>query len=176
MNGTSIIGGGLLLNPGPSWHAIGLGDFNGDGKADILWQNTDGAPAIWELNGTKIIGGGVLPNPGTSWHAVGTSDFNGDGKADIIWQNTDGLPEIWAMNGPSIYFGAILPNPGSAWKVKDDGPIAADQMGTASAGSAPSASGGALHLSAPDLLAGGAAGPQGSGRSLPSIGQPVFRT
>jgi ELWxxDGT repeat protein len=176
MNGTSIIGGGVLPNPGPSWHAIGTGDFNGDGKADILWQNTDGAPAIWELNGTRIIGGGVLPNPGTSWHAVGTSDFNGDGKADIIWQNTDGLPEIWAMNGPSIYFGAILPNPGSAWKVKDDGPIAADQMGMASAGSAPSASGGALHLSAPDLLAGGAAGPQGSGSFLPSIGQPVFRT
>jgi hypothetical protein len=176
MNGTSIVGGGLLLNPGPSWHAIGLGDFNGDGNADILWQNADGAPAIWELNGTSIIGGGVLLNPGPSWHAIGTSDFNGDGKADIVWQSTDGTPAIWEMNGTSIIGGGVLPNPGAAWQVKDDGPIPADQMGTASAGSGASAPGGALHLSAPDLLAGGAVGPQGAGGFLPLIGQPVFRT
>ena len=30
-------------NPGSSWHIIGTGDFNGDGKSDILWQNTNGA-------------------------------------------------------------------------------------------------------------------------------------
>ena len=29
-----------MANPGPSWHAEGAGDFNGDGKADILWQNS----------------------------------------------------------------------------------------------------------------------------------------
>jgi hypothetical protein len=26
-------------------------DFNGDGKADVLWQNTFGARAIWLMNG-----------------------------------------------------------------------------------------------------------------------------
>jgi uncharacterized repeat protein (TIGR03803 family) len=41
MNGTSLIGGGTVSpNPGPSWHAIvHMGDFNGDGHPDILWQN-----------------------------------------------------------------------------------------------------------------------------------------
>ena len=40
-------------NPGPSWKAIGTGDFNGDGISDILWQNTStGQAAIWEMNGT----------------------------------------------------------------------------------------------------------------------------
>jgi hypothetical protein len=27
-------------------------DFNGDGKADVLWQNSSGARAIWLMNGT----------------------------------------------------------------------------------------------------------------------------
>jgi hypothetical protein len=27
---------------GPSWHIVGTGDHNGDGKADILWQNDNG--------------------------------------------------------------------------------------------------------------------------------------
>ena len=53
MNGTSFIGGGGLGNPGPSWHVAGTGDFNGDGKADILWQNDDGTPAIWLMNGNS---------------------------------------------------------------------------------------------------------------------------
>jgi ELWxxDGT repeat protein len=176
MNGTSIISAGVLPDPGPSWHAIGTGDFNGDGKADIIWQNTDGAAAIWEMNGTSIISAGVLPDPGPSWHAIGTSDFNGDGKADIIWQNTDGMPAIWVMNGTSILFTATLPNTGAAWQIKDDGPIPANQMSAASAGSSPPASTGGLHLSAPDLFAGSAAAPQGAGGFVPLIGQPVFRT
>jgi hypothetical protein len=71
MNGTNVIGGGWVgANPGPSWKAIGTGDFNDDGHSDILWQNTDGQVAIWELNGTNVIGGGnVGANPGPSWLA-----------------------------------------------------------------------------------------------------------
>ena len=39
-----MIGGGVVSpNPGPSWKAVGTGDFNGDGHSDILWQNTDRA-------------------------------------------------------------------------------------------------------------------------------------
>jgi hypothetical protein len=27
-------------NPGPSWHAVGVGDFIGDAYANMLWQNS----------------------------------------------------------------------------------------------------------------------------------------
>ena len=41
MNGNTVIGGGLVgPNPGPSWKAVGTGDFNDDGHSDILLQNT----------------------------------------------------------------------------------------------------------------------------------------
>jgi hypothetical protein len=29
-----------LGNPGPDWHVFGTGDYNNDGKSDILWQNS----------------------------------------------------------------------------------------------------------------------------------------
>ena len=67
MNGNTLIGGGPVTpNPGPSWKAVGTGDFNDDGNSDILWQNTStGQVSIWEMDGNTLIGGGpVSPIPG----------------------------------------------------------------------------------------------------------------
>ena len=79
----------MAANPGPGWNAVGTGDFNGDGHSDILFQNTSGQVAIWEMDGTtdRSAAGPVASNPGPSWKAVGTGDFNGDGNSDILWQN-----------------------------------------------------------------------------------------
>jgi hypothetical protein len=72
MNGTNVIADPLVgANPGPSWKAIGTGDFNDDGHSDSLWQNTNGQAAIWEMNGTNVIGeAAVGANPGPSWLAI----------------------------------------------------------------------------------------------------------
>ena len=42
-------------NPGPSWHIKDTGDFNDDGRSDILWQNDNGTPAIWLMDGMNPI-------------------------------------------------------------------------------------------------------------------------
>ena len=113
-------------NPGPDWKVVGTGDFNGDGKSDILFQNTDGQAAIWEMDGTNPIAGGsqwVGANPGPDWKVVGTGDFNGDGKSDILFQNTDGQAAIWEMNGTNPIAGGSrwVANPGPDWKVVGTG-------------------------------------------------------
>jgi hypothetical protein len=55
--------------PGPSWHIVGSGDYNGDGKSDILWQNDNGQASIWLMNGTTPTFEGLAgTNPGPSWH------------------------------------------------------------------------------------------------------------
>jgi hypothetical protein len=46
LNGTTVIGGGSVGNPGPSWHVMGIGDYNNDGKSDILLQSSSGDVAI----------------------------------------------------------------------------------------------------------------------------------
>jgi len=114
MNGTNVIGGGSLGNPGPSWKVIATGDFYDNGGSDILWQNSSGEAYIWEMNGTAYIGGGSLGNPGSSWHAIATGDFNGDGYSDILWQNTSGEAYIWEMNGTNMIGSGSLGNPARA--------------------------------------------------------------
>jgi hypothetical protein len=126
MNGASITGGGVVANPGTSWHVITSGDFNADGFADILWQNDNGTPAIWEMNSTNVIGGGILPNPGSSWHVKATGDFNGEGYSDILWQNDSGDTAIWEMNGTNVIGGGDLGNPGQSWHVITTGDFNGD--------------------------------------------------
>jgi hypothetical protein len=123
MSGTSLVGGGLIGNPGASWHVVGTGDFYGNGLSDILWQNDDGTAAIWQLNGTSIVGGGTVGNPGAGWRVAGTGDYNGDGKSDILWQNSDGSTSIWEMSGTSVIGGGSLGNPGSSWHAVGSDPM-----------------------------------------------------
>src|SRR5262245_49486232 len=50
-------------------------DFNGNHRSDILWQNSDGTPAMWLMDGTSFTSIGAIGpfgpfpfNPGPSWH------------------------------------------------------------------------------------------------------------
>ena len=31
------------------------GDYNGDGKTDILWRNDSGQVGVWEMDGNQIV-------------------------------------------------------------------------------------------------------------------------
>jgi lipopolysaccharide export system protein LptA len=126
MNGTSVAAQATLAGPGITWQLVGSGDFNVDGKADILWQNIDGTPQIWTMNGSTVTSETTLPDPGITWHAVGTGDFNGDGTSDIVFQNLDGTPQIWTMNGTSVASTVTLPDPGITSKLIGTGDLNGD--------------------------------------------------
>jgi len=98
-------GTGTILDP------QGGGDFNGDGKPDLLWRNqATGDNLVWFMNGTTLAGGAVLTSvTDTSWNIVGTADFNADGKTDILWRNqASGDNLVWFMNGTTLAGGAVL--------------------------------------------------------------------
>jgi hypothetical protein len=86
------------------WQIVGQRDFNGDGKADLLWSNTNGDTSIWLMNGTTVSSTHDLGVVGNGWSIVGTGDFNGDGYGDILWRNANGDTSIWLMtsNGTQV--------------------------------------------------------------------------
>ena len=55
-------GGAISNSPfGPGWQVVGVGDFNADGKADLVYRNsTTGTTEVQFLNGITPIGGGVV--------------------------------------------------------------------------------------------------------------------
>jgi hypothetical protein len=50
-----------------TWQIAQTGDFNGDGKSDILWTDTSGNLAIWFMNGSTVTSAVGLGSVGTTW-------------------------------------------------------------------------------------------------------------
>ena len=105
-NGTAVatdnLNMGYAVNSG--WTVLGVGDFNGDGTSDVLFENTQsGLVADWSVNngvaGAFNSVAGIAPNSG--WTFDGIGDFNGDGVSDVLWQN-GGTLALWEMSNGSL--------------------------------------------------------------------------
>jgi hypothetical protein len=61
-------GGGSVTYITSDWVIQGIGDFNGDGKADILWRNsTTEQVYIWLMNGNTLTSSGSPGAPDNTW-------------------------------------------------------------------------------------------------------------
>ena len=131
MNG-SVVQNTLLLSipimPDPNWQIAGAGDINGDGRADLIWQNhATGGLAAWQMNGAtvglqRVLSHNVMLD--TAWTVQGVGDVSGDGAADLIFQRTDGNLAVWYLNGFNVIFQGVMSIDriaDSNWKVAGPG-------------------------------------------------------
>ena len=110
-NGSFANNGGAAANlVDPSWMVVASGDFNGDGKADILWRHLSGVYAEWQGSATGKLNnvGGVMAAAGGA--VVGSGDFNGDGREDVLVRSaTTGALTTW-LGQPDSQLTAFSPS------------------------------------------------------------------
>jgi len=113
-----------------SWHVAGTGDFNGDGRDDILWRNDSGELAEWLANANGSFASNAVAgrSVSTDWHVVATGDFNGDGRDDILWRSDGGMLGDWmgSANGDFIVNSASLIPVATNWHVAGTGDFNGD--------------------------------------------------
>lgn len=80
------------------WELADVGDFNGSGRADILWKNSsNGYLGLW-MDGTDQWVALPASNLGSGQSLIGMGDVNGDGKDDILI-NSNGVLGYWDITG-----------------------------------------------------------------------------
>jgi Ca2+-binding RTX toxin-like protein len=106
MNGTAVGASGLAgaIDAAAGWRFADSGDFNGDGKTDLLLLNdlTHGV-AVGQMDGTLMVANQQVGTMTAGYHYSEKGDFNGDGRMDLVFQNdaTHDV-ELWQMNGTNV--------------------------------------------------------------------------
>ena len=115
--------GNALVSVSTNWQIAGTGDFNGDGRDDILWRSNTGQLSDWlgtANGGWQGNDANALVTVATSWKVAGVGDFNGDNRDDILWRNDNGQLSNWLGQANGGFVGNdsnALVSVSTNWKV-----------------------------------------------------------
>jgi len=121
ISGTSTSLGGFPDPIFPKWDLRYVGDFAGDGQADLLVRDSiSGDMELRLRNTTECCGMTWVNGVGWDsvdphWHIAGLADFDGDGKDDIFWRHDNGWNAIWLMDGATKKKGEWLETAPTNW-------------------------------------------------------------
>jgi hypothetical protein len=102
---TTLAGGGFIKNAGGTADfkvgdttstGVKLGDFDGDGKVDVLLSNGKVA-LLGGSVGANVVAKGLLTLPSngdTSLVVRAVGDYNGDGTTDLAWESTNADKQV----------------------------------------------------------------------------------
>jgi len=101
------LGGGQITSGLPSdWQLLLTGDYDADGKADLLWRSrSSGAIVVCLMNGLAMKACGSPISVSSSFTLLGAADFDGDARADVSFRDgATGAVVTCFMNGLATAF------------------------------------------------------------------------
>ena len=101
--------------------SIYTGDFDGNGKIDILLRDLNSQKvSVSLMNGTSLSNQVFLPNMPANYSIVDMADFNGDGKIDLLWRDSANQKVVmWLMDSSTLSSQAFLPDMSANYSVID---------------------------------------------------------
>jgi glycerophosphoryl diester phosphodiesterase len=82
-----------------------LGDFDGDGRGDLLWYGPGAADDhLWLGRPSRNFAG--VPVTVRGHYLPLGGDFDGDGRADVLWYGPGGAPDVLWLGRPDGHFAA----------------------------------------------------------------------
>ena len=125
MNGATIVTQKTLGTNLADWKVVGSEDFDGDGRAELLWHNT--TTNTVEIDSLGAGGFSYVGTPGyldSTWSVADIGDYNGDGKADILWKTSSNFYVEWVMNGAAVTSQKTLGTIPANWRLEGSGDYA----------------------------------------------------
>ena len=131
LDGANILSDNVALTLDPSTGLVphGAGDFDGNGRDEILVHNpTNGFVGIIFLdqngNASSFEATTMLVDVANNWTLQKTGDFNGDNKTDLLLYNTvSGVIVFFEMDGSTVTTatGLLALDPSTGWFIEETG-------------------------------------------------------
>jgi hypothetical protein len=107
-------------NPAATWADVKVGDFNGDGKSDIVGRYLQSGQWFVGLSNGSVFNTALWAtwNPAATWVDIQVGDFNADGKTDIAGRYLQaGQWFVGTSNGSSAFTTSLWTtwNPSVTW-------------------------------------------------------------
>ncbi|HEV2176230.1 MAG TPA: choice-of-anchor D domain-containing protein [Terriglobia bacterium] len=113
-NGNGTFRAPIFTSAFGEFGVLGLGDFNGDGKLDVITSNGPGTLAVYLGNGDGTLT--LKDTLSVSFvQPVFTGDFNGDGKLDFVTLSNQGFLETYLGNGDGTFQNPISNTTGQSF-------------------------------------------------------------
>ncbi|UHQ22679.1 VCBS repeat-containing protein [Lysobacter sp. 5GHs7-4] len=132
MSGTTVLGTRLYTVDTNNYDFLGTGDFDGDGRGDLLWlgHRTNGPLYIWRGRADGNFDQLLVGDLSIAFEIQGTPDLNGDGRSDLVFTSyTNRTFSYWMMNGASVQSGGVIPIDRDRYEIAATGDYDGDGKG-----------------------------------------------
>ena len=98
MNGNAIASRITRNAPSDRWRVVATPDSDGDGIAELVWENVDTHALSIEHMSAPGQATSLVAQPG-AWRVVGSGDLDGDGRDDLLVRQASGNVRVWLLDG-----------------------------------------------------------------------------